>query len=627
MKFGTSALIKIEGRSLPLNILMILINLTGLVMLVCAYHASFAENTWLKPAAYSVFGLGLVGLFVLRGFYLLSYVSRAFVGGLFIVSGLVKANDPLGFSYKLEEYFEDGALAYRVRDLLGWESFSLEWLIQYALALSIVICVVEIVLGIMIIINAKIKLAAWLLLGMMLFFTALTFHTSECNASDTFVNKMTFAATSPQALDYIEKAKSRDDLKILLKTNEQVVVAETKNVQCVSDCGCFGDALKGSVGRSLTPKESYWKDLILDYFVLIIFILQWRFKPNSTRETIGLSLAAMTVVIFFSWVFHWFFPVGFAIVALLLSLWARQRKLRFVDTGWASVLMSSVLCSLVVLYVMLYLPLKDYRPYAVGSNIYAKMHDGIESKIENTFVYKNVKTGAHKSMSQAEYNASKIWENKAWKFDTILPKVLVEGKLPSITEQFNPYFSISSLTQKDKESDIVKSLLASSQTEVVIAKNNSYGISDTMLKADFHPEEYDSTYVISYATVINPELSELYALDYILKAPAIFIVSVVSIEDANWSNIGELKEIAAKAKQNNIPFILICGSGNDIVQAFKRKYKWDIPILTNDRTELKAVCRSNPGLLILKKGVVAEKYPHRALPSFETIQKNVLKKN
>ena len=33
------------------------------------------------------------------------WFCRIVVGGTFIVSGLVKANDPLGFSYKLEEYF------------------------------------------------------------------------------------------------------------------------------------------------------------------------------------------------------------------------------------------------------------------------------------------------------------------------------------------------------------------------------------------------------------------------------------------------------------------------------------------------------------------------------------------
>ena len=36
----------------------------------------------------------------------LVWVCRILVGLLFIFSGLIKINDPLGFSYKLEEYFE-----------------------------------------------------------------------------------------------------------------------------------------------------------------------------------------------------------------------------------------------------------------------------------------------------------------------------------------------------------------------------------------------------------------------------------------------------------------------------------------------------------------------------------------
>ena len=41
---------------------------------------------------------------------ILILICRILVGSLFIVSGLIKANDPLGFSYKLEEYFAESAL-------------------------------------------------------------------------------------------------------------------------------------------------------------------------------------------------------------------------------------------------------------------------------------------------------------------------------------------------------------------------------------------------------------------------------------------------------------------------------------------------------------------------------------
>ena len=49
-------------------------------------------------------------------------LSRLLVGILFIFSGLVKANDPLGLSYKMQEFFE----------VWGWHSFN-----DYTLLLSL----------------------------------------------------------------------------------------------------------------------------------------------------------------------------------------------------------------------------------------------------------------------------------------------------------------------------------------------------------------------------------------------------------------------------------------------------------------------------------------------------------
>lgn len=92
---------------------------------------------------------------------ILAQISRILVGILFIISGFIKANDPLGFSYKLQEYFE---------------VFNMAWLGSAALALAIVICAAEIGLGIALLLGAKIKFTSWALLLMILFFTWLTFY-------------------------------------------------------------------------------------------------------------------------------------------------------------------------------------------------------------------------------------------------------------------------------------------------------------------------------------------------------------------------------------------------------------------------------------------------------------------
>ena len=100
---------------------------------------------------------------------LISSFFRTIVGATFIVSGIIKANDSIGFSYKLEEYFQDGALAYRMHEIFGWNSFSLEWLIPYVLQLAIFICVFEIVLGFALIVKAKIKISLFFTFSMLIF--------------------------------------------------------------------------------------------------------------------------------------------------------------------------------------------------------------------------------------------------------------------------------------------------------------------------------------------------------------------------------------------------------------------------------------------------------------------------
>ena len=74
----------------------------------------------------------------------------------------------LGFSYKLVEYFGEKAL-------------NLPYLEPYALGLAIFICIGEIILGLAVLIGARTKLTAALLMVMILFFTWLTFYTATCD--------------------------------------------------------------------------------------------------------------------------------------------------------------------------------------------------------------------------------------------------------------------------------------------------------------------------------------------------------------------------------------------------------------------------------------------------------------
>src|ERR1700744_5211722 len=89
--------------------------------------------------------------------------ARIAVGLLFIFSGLIKINDPLGFSYKLEEYFD---------------VFHTGFLYSFALSLSIILCSLEIILGFALLIGVRAVSVAWGLLLLIIFFAFLTFYSA-----------------------------------------------------------------------------------------------------------------------------------------------------------------------------------------------------------------------------------------------------------------------------------------------------------------------------------------------------------------------------------------------------------------------------------------------------------------
>ncbi|WP_396600341.1 BT_3928 family protein [Algibacter sp. R77976] len=184
-------------------------------------------------------------------------IVRIIVGVLFIISGFVKLVDPIGFSIKLSEYFSE-------------EVLNLTFLEPFVLWFALFVVIYEILLGVFLLIGYKPKLTAWGLLLMILFFTFLTFYTA-------YFNKVT-------------------------------------------DCGCFGDAVK------LSPWETFAKDVALLVMILILFAGIKHIKPIFSK--FGLVLTS-----FFSFI---------------ACLWL----------GY---------------HVLMHLPIIDFRPYKVGANITENM--------------------------------------------------------------------------------------------------------------------------------------------------------------------------------------------------------------------------------------------------------------
>ncbi|MCO5270014.1 MAG: DoxX family protein [Brumimicrobium sp.] len=618
----------LAGKSLIINCIVIALNILGLTFLVMGYHPSFVESaTTYKLLGYGLMGLSLITIHLLEGWFLFAQISRIIVGGLFIVSGLIKANDPIGFSYKLEEYFEDGALAYRIKEWFHWDTFSLEFLIQHALGLSVIICIFEIVLGALILLGAKFKTSTWLMLFMMLFFTFLTWHTKECDPTATFTDRDTYALSEPIAQIKIEQAAHNENIKIVSKTANKVTIEEIKKTQCVDDCGCFGDAMKGSIGRSLTPAESYWKDIVLLYLVIILFISRRKIELNTQNQNIIMIVFGLLFISFFSYIFSWFFPILFGGVILLVGVWIKQAGGKYFGNAYGIILSSTALCAIFVSYVLLYSPLKDYRPYHVGSNLIERMNDGREGVYENLMVYTNVETNKDTTISALDESTKFIWgDAEKWKFSKRETKTIIPAILPSI-QQFDPAISVSELSETEREFEPIAEILANHQVQYIDLIERSSNNHYPMLLEDFYLPDIDTAIYTVGDTILqlSEEIADISLKDYILSQDQILIVFCRNFSSANFGRIDKLKEIAQKAKENNIPMVMISTESMDAVNDFRKRTELIIPTLQNDETEIKAITRSNPTLMVLNNGVVKGKFPFRSTPSWEWLIQNMLK--
>lgn len=160
---------------------------------------------------------------------ILDKVVAFIVGLLFIFSGLVKLDDPMGTEIKMGEYFEVFANDF---------AHFFEWFVPFSMPIGMFLIVLEIVLGVALLLHYRMKVTAWLLAVIIVFFTFLTFYSA-------YFNKVT-------------------------------------------DCGCFGDAIP------LTPWQSFSKDVIL---VILIGYLFWRkdkFQSYIPQRPATYLLAAVT---------------------------------------------------------------------------------------------------------------------------------------------------------------------------------------------------------------------------------------------------------------------------------------------------------------------------------------------
>ena len=378
----------------------------------------------------------------------------------------------------------------------------------------------------------------------------------------------------------------------------------------VTDCGCFGDALV------ISNWQTFFKNLVLLGMSILLFIQR---KKITTLYHSGIQWGIMVVV-------------GLSTLGLGI-------------------------------YCLKTLPIIDFRPYHIGANIAEEMiipEDAPKDVYENRWIYERKSDGERVVFN--EYDAPQ--GNPDWTFIETDHKLISKGYEPRIKNfEITP---LSSETPKEVDLDMVELRYKREDGQQMLVDVGSIP-GDTSYKYDGYQcddceDEIDVSKIrITYRDANGNEhvmgvddmpvdmeyVSAIYedgnldggalskdALSLIERCPTIgnltakvltddnytFLMIALEVEDMDTEHLNEFDSIAAFAAENNMGFYCMTASASAEVEKFVDEHKPMYEIYNSDHTELKTIVRTNPGLLLIRKGTVINKWHGGNLPEVEDLR-------
>ncbi|MBN2682244.1 MAG: DoxX family protein [Bacteroidales bacterium] len=330
----------------------------------------------------------------------------------------------------------------------------------------------------------------------------------------------------------------------------------------VHDCGCFGDAL------ILSNWETFYKNIIIDVFLIIIYLFRNRYKKVFSCK--------------WEWVF-----VGFA---FLLSI-----GISF--DGYKN------------------LPMFDFRPYKIGAHINHGMlmpEDAVPPIYETSLLYTNSKTG-----EQKEFTLENMPEGEEWQWDSTINKLIQEGYSPPIHD-----FSI-----KSKDSDITDLVLADPMYNwLLVAWDLKTTDMDAFVKANeiakfcreagigfrclTSTSDQEVAEFVKELEKLVPEDTSAAAINTEAEKQVVFI----------YEREGEIMEVTIEDSEPDSSWTLATVDTIYIDPVIPSKVA--IEFFGTDPITLKTIVRANPGLVLLRDGIIIGKWHYRHFPNVEDIKEN-----
>ncbi|MCB0762498.1 MAG: hypothetical protein KDC12_13310, partial [Flavobacteriales bacterium] len=399
--------------------------------------------------------------------------------------------------------------------------------------------------------------------------------------------------------------------------------------QCVLECGCFGNAIP------LTPWESFLKDLFLLIFVIPITIGAFtnKIKLNTTREDIIIYTASIVITALFCMLMlDWLFPVLFLVINLLVVA-ALKKRVKEPYKEWSMALGILVVCSIFQYYTLTHLPIKDYRAYAVGKNIPLQMKNVDEV---NEMILGYMQSGSLQSVYDF--------------LDTV--ELPTRDSLHYVKNFYDTFQSMSPEQKEDQGMALVEEMgkkigfvspvyatkftfnnIKTGQDTVVLSTDWLKIYNEPWFKSTYKNVSYDGDEV-KLQEGYEPAIQDLSLINYegddltqdILNADTYVFLHISSDLSTTESDAQEdLNALAAQCERSGVAFYAVTNALYEEAEDYRHKYSAAYPFLNCDQTELKIIVRNNPGLVLIKGGVVQAKWAWRDIPSWAQVEKEFLR--
>jgi uncharacterized membrane protein YphA (DoxX/SURF4 family) len=104
----------------------------------------------------------------------------------------------------------------------------------------------------------------------------------------------------------------------------------------------------------------------------------------------------------------------------------------------------------------------------------------------------------------------------------------------------------------------------------------------------------------------------------------VFLFIIPDIDKASEKGLQKINDLSLRGRELGIKAVALTASTNSQVDSYKKRFQPAYEFCTTDETTLKTISRANPGILLLLRGTIIDKWSHRDAPAPTDLKTNLL---